>query len=130
MEVLVSLSIFGLVAVSQSLIQSEILSRHRLQREVEETIDVLYIAQNRAMGGVLGVPHGVTFEQNKLIIFKGETHEEGEGEVYTLDEHTIVTGEVTVFGYLTGESPMREITVANGFKTKTITIDAGRIESD
>lgn len=138
-EILVVLGIVAVLASATTSAFSRYTKAQLIESETARVVALFADAQARALAARDNEPHGIHLATSTVVLFKGSTYTPGANENYELGLHPQVNitdislasgGSDIVFKRISGateESGSIEISLLDGSRSKTITIDRSGI---
>ncbi|PJC65463.1 MAG: hypothetical protein CO020_00525 [Candidatus Colwellbacteria bacterium CG_4_9_14_0_2_um_filter_50_12] len=133
LEIIIVVALFAILAALGLFIGLDLYRGYALASERSTVVNILEKARSQSVNNINQTPHGVHFTGSAYVIFQGASYasrDQSYDEVITSAPGVTAGGVTeTVFTQLEGSAnPTGEVTVSNGLKSMTISINnEGRI---
>lgn len=134
LEVLISLAILVFLISIGLFLSMDFFRTFSFHSDESIVISILHKSRARALSNINQSDHGVHYDRlnHELIMFEGSSYDpaDSKNEIIPLNKRLVITwADDVVFHQISGNSSDETVTVVDGAKTLTITInELGRIE--
>ena len=127
-ETLIVLGLIGMIAVVGIIVGLDTYSRYIFRSDLDKTVSLLQKARSSAINNMYESKHGVYLgDIDSLILFRGTSYDSSSPYNYNVEKskasYADTCSSVVVFDQLTGNTTNCVITITEGTKVSTITIN-------